>query len=148
MNEAQPIVRLNKLLDLNRFADALQFAKTNQLELDVIFQIQYFSPTIFYLKLVYSAVVCYCQEQIREQKDGNYKEELFNELMRNLELLEDHDNVCCFILFFLSIFQAGDLCIAVLPFVSHYDHIKQILEFSKKLNITGTFVFLKWNWNV
>lgn len=105
MNEAQPIVRLNKLLDLNRFADALQFAKTNQLELDVIFQIQYFSPTIFYLKLVYSAVVCYCQEQIREQKDGNYKEELFNELMRNLELLEDHDNVCCLILFFFINFS-------------------------------------------
>jgi len=39
VKEAQPDVRLNKLLDLNRFADALEFAKANNLQLEVHFQI-------------------------------------------------------------------------------------------------------------
>jgi len=61
---------------------------------------------------------------MRDHPDGNYAEETFNEMMRNLELFEDNDN-------------AGEYCIGALVFATSYEHIKRVLQFSKKLAITG-----------
>jgi hypothetical protein len=72
---------LSKLLDLKRFDTALDFAKANNLSLD----------------LVYSSMVRNCLEKIQATFDMNaatqYEEVVFVEMMRNLRLISDKNNV-------------------------------------------------------
>jgi hypothetical protein len=95
--EAQPIDRLNKLLDAKRFDEALKFAKSYQLSIDVCLLLitRFFSRTsISYFQLVYTAIVSHCQEQLQTVDDGEEKAELFSEMMRNLKLLSDNNQAC------------------------------------------------------
>uniref|UniRef100_A0A914IAM4 RZZ complex subunit KNTC1/ROD C-terminal domain-containing protein n=1 Tax=Globodera rostochiensis TaxID=31243 RepID=A0A914IAM4_GLORO len=110
VGEAQPALRLKKLIELKRFDDALAFAKSYNLPADS----------------VYIELLLHYQEQIQNGKDGNYEEESFKELLRTLRLLTDHN-------------IAGDHCVAVLNFVNKYEHIKTILDFAKSLKITDMY---------
>ncbi|CAK5073192.1 unnamed protein product [Meloidogyne enterolobii] len=110
VNHSQPLTRLHRLLDLKYFADALSFAITYNLSVD----------------LVYEAIIHQCQEKIQNAEDGNYEEATFIEMMKNLKLISDNDS-------------AGDMVVASLPFLNCFAHINEILVFAKGLTITDEY---------
>ncbi|KAL7073374.1 hypothetical protein ACQ4LE_007464 [Meloidogyne hapla] len=110
VNHSQPLTRLHRLLDLKYFDDALSFANTYNLSVD----------------LVYEAIIRHCQEKIQNVEDGNYEEATFVEMMKNMRLISDNDS-------------AGDMCVASLPFLNCFEHINEVLTFSKGLIITDEY---------
>uniref|UniRef100_A0A915E7F6 RZZ complex subunit KNTC1/ROD C-terminal domain-containing protein n=1 Tax=Ditylenchus dipsaci TaxID=166011 RepID=A0A915E7F6_9BILA len=102
VNEAQPSLRLKRLLDAGRYEEALVFARDADLSLD----------------LVYSEVVRKHRDDIASAED-NYLDESFNEMLKYLAMLSDHEEAC-------------DSSSAILMMLKlKYEHIAAILKFTE-----------------
>ncbi|KAI1708966.1 kinetochore-associated protein rod-1 [Ditylenchus destructor] len=105
VSEAQPEQRLKRLIDSDRFEEALAFAKKHEISLDE----------------VYNALIRKYQNEI-ESPEG-YKDEAFQKMMEFIAMLSDHDDACdtC-----VGILMSVPL---------KYEHIIAILTFTERKKI-------------